>query len=143
MLTKTKIAGVLVALGMTQAGSAMAVEQVMLGQTYAFDTSMTGTCPGMHWHTYVDGDRSVTGVIHWGPFKAGVPEHSVNITGTLAADDSFKATAKEVGGPYSAVITGKVANGYLTITMDGTGTGCDKQTWKIQRAPGYVSGGGG
>ena len=107
---------------------AAAVEEVMPGALYAFHTVASGACPALDWQAYVDGDRSVTGFFGWDRMR-----HTAKIIGTLATDDSFRLSAKEVDGPRTATVTGKVATGWLTISIDGTGTGCDKKTWKVQR----------
>jgi hypothetical protein len=117
---------------------AHAVEQVMLGEGYMFHSPPTGTCPGLDWHVVVDGDRSVEGMVGWDRMK-----HTASLTGVLNADDSFHMSAKENGGSITAKIDGKVTVSTLTITIDGTGTGCDKKTITMKRIPrDYVSSNG-
>ena len=118
--------------------SALALDPVMRGELYSFHSNPVGTCPGLDWHVVVDGDNSVSGIVAWGRMK-----HFANITGNLNADHTFKLDAEEVGGPKKAIVTGNVTTGRATLSINGTGTGCDGKTMIIERAPSYSVGGDG
>jgi hypothetical protein len=111
------------------------------GRWYSFHTATVGTCPGLDWHVVIDETNAVSGFVSWDRMK-----HMATITGQIKADGSFSNVATEVGGAHRvADITGKVGQDVLTLSLDGTGTGCDKQTWKVRRAvdSGGVGGGSG
>jgi hypothetical protein len=118
--------------------SAVAADSVMRGALYPFHSNPTGTCPGLDWHVVVGADNSVTGMVAWDRMK-----HFASLSGNLSPDDSFRIEAAEVGGPIKATITGKVTPAHVTISINGTGTGCDGKTATINRAPpGSMVGGG-
>ena len=129
----------MIALGTVASLSAAAVEQVQQGRWYSFHTAPAGTCPGLDWHVVVEDDRSITGFVAWDRMR-----HSANIAGKLNADDSFQYKATEVGGSRVASVSGQVSPEFVTVAIDGTGTGCDKKSWKIRRAidSGAVGSGG-
>jgi hypothetical protein len=118
---------------------ARALEQVQLGQWYTMHTVPMGTCPALDWHFVVDAYRSIAGF--WG---RDVAQRSAILSGTLNADDSFQMTATEVEGNRKARISGQFALRVVTISIDGAGTACDRQTFRVKviRGPGNGGGGG-
>jgi hypothetical protein len=115
-----------------------AIEEVTLGQWFNLHTSPSGTCPGLDWRVAVDADRQIAGYVAWDRMK-----HSAKLSGVLNADDTFSIAGDEVGGNRHAVITGKVNAEYVALTINGTGTGCDKQQLRAPRINTAVQGGGG
>jgi hypothetical protein len=124
----------------TAASLGIAVSHAALpqqGRWYSFHTAARGTCPGMDFHVVLDETNAVTGFVAWDRMK-----HMGAISGQVNPDGSFTNTVTEAGG-HNATVTGKVSGSFLTVSIDGTGTGCDKQTWKIRRAvdSGEIGGG--
>jgi hypothetical protein len=118
----------------------MAVSQAAIpqqGRWYSFHIPARGTCPGLDFHAVLDENNAVTGFVAWDRMK-----HMGALSGQVNPDNTFTNTVTESGG-RTATITGKVTNTYLTISIDGTGTGCDKQTFRIRRAidSGEIGGG--
>jgi hypothetical protein len=116
---------------------ARALEQVQLGQWYTIHTVPLGTCPALDWHFVVDANRSING--YWARDAA---KPAAILAGTLNADDSFQMTATEVEGNRQASVSGKFAARVVTISIDGAGTACDRQTFEIRWVRGFGKGGG-
>jgi hypothetical protein len=114
-----------------------AIEQVTLGQWFSLHTNPSGTCPGLDWRVAIDADRQIAGYVAWDKMK-----HSAKLSGVLNGDDTFSIAGDEVGGNKHAVITGKVNPQNISLTINGTGTGCDKQPLLAPRASSAVGGGG-
>ena len=117
---------------------ANAIEHVELGLWYNLHTNPVGTCPGIDWHVVVDADKNIAGYLSWDRMK-----HSAKLSGTLNADDTFHVVATEVDGNRRADISGKATSGGASFTINGTGTGCDKQTFQVAPPVNYAGGGAG
>lgn len=91
------------------------------GRAYVFHSPPTNGCPGLDWHIVVT-QNQLEGMVAWDSMK-----HLAHVEGTLGADRRFHMNAQEVrGGNRTAVIDGQVAgDGWMTIVVTGTGTGCD------------------
>jgi hypothetical protein len=134
-----KSTAALAAVALVAAVSAASAQPVQQGRWYSFHTGAVGTCPGLDWHVVIDGDDSVSGFVAWDRMK-----HMATITGMVNKDGSFTQHTKEVGGPRQATVTGKVSPEFVMLTLTGSGTGCDNQSWKVRRAAdsGALGGGG-
>lgn len=120
------------------ASCAWTLEQVQLGQWYTIHTMPAGTCPGLDWHFVVDANRSMNGYIASAPLQP-----TATFSGTLNADDSFEMTATDVVTNRKAHVSGKFTSQFIAISIDGPGTVCDKQSFKIRMVRGLGLGGGG
>jgi hypothetical protein len=143
-MTKPTTATALITGAMALATAALlspagALEQVQLGQWYTIHTVPMGTCPALDWHYVVDAHRSIAGYLT----RDRVDQIAV-LAGTLNADDSFQMTATEAEGNRQALVAGQITSRVITMSVDGAGTVCDKQVFKIKvvRAPGSGGGGG-
>jgi hypothetical protein len=117
---------------------AVALEQVQIGQVYILHTVAAGGCSELDWHFVVDPHRSMAGfvVCDW-------LRHTATLSGTLNADDSFQLSVTEVGGNRKAAVTGRFTSRFVTMSIDGADTFCDKQMFKIVAPRGSGLGGGG
>jgi hypothetical protein len=138
-MPSAKSTAVLATLALAASVCAASAQLVQKGRWYSFHTGAVGTCPGLDWDVVIDEDNSVSGFVAWDRMK-----HMATITGTVNKDGSFTQQTKEVGGTRQATITGKVSPEFVMLTLTGSGTGCDNQSWKVRRAvdSGGIGGGG-
>lgn len=109
------------------------------GGLYVLHTRPTGSCPGLDWHVTVEPDGKLVGFVAWDAMK-----HMARLDGAMSKNGSFDMNAQEVGGATrKAVVKGAAAGDYITMSIDGSGTGCDKQIFQVPRFEGGLSGGGG
>jgi hypothetical protein len=109
------------------------------GGLYVLHTRAVGSCPGLDWHVNVEPNGSLVGFVAWDQMK-----HMAKLEGSIAKNGSFDMNAQEVGGAArKAVVKGAAAGDYITMSIDGSGTGCDKQIFQVPRFEGGTSGGGG
>jgi hypothetical protein len=117
--------------------SAVALEQVVLGQDYNFHTRATGACPAANWELYVDGDRAIMGSIAWDRMN-----HVATIYGKLNPDDTFSLEAREPGAKSGTMVNGKVTESYVKMSLAGMPTGCDMTNLVVPRTANIQAGGG-
>jgi hypothetical protein len=119
---------------MALAGLALSLPGVAFGQgavqanLYSFHSGRIGDCPGLDWHVNVESSGKVTGMVGWDNMT-----HMASLAGTMQPDGKFSLTAKEVGGPKTATVTGLNTGSYATITITGTGGPCDGKTVQVPR----------
>jgi hypothetical protein len=120
--------------------SSASAQRAIKGALYPLHTFPSGTCPGLDWHFVVNEDNTVDGTVMWDRMR-----HIATFEGQVNPDRTFSLQAKEVGGTRTATITGNVTRQFVTLTITGTGTGCDNKTLKINVADQASSafGGGG
>jgi hypothetical protein len=98
------------------------------GRTWIFHSEPKNSCPGVDWDvTRVGND--LRGVIGWDDMQ-----HLATLEGTMVGNNgNFTLNVKEVvGGNRTATITGQVRkDGWLTVKLQGTDTGCDGQSVNI------------
>ena len=98
------------------------------GRTWMFHSDPKGACPGVDWDVNRVGNN-LRGVIGWDNMQ-----HLATLEGTLVGNNgNFTLNVTEVvGGNRTATITGQVRkDGWLTVKLQGTGTGCDGQSVNI------------
>lgn len=130
----------MIALATTAALSpAYAWEQLQIGQVYIVRTPSAGLCPRLEWHFVVDAHRSMIGSL-----ECDWLTRVATLAGRLNPDDSFQLSAAEAGGGRSANISGKFTSRYMVVSVDGTGSACNQQTFQVlfARNPGLAGGGG-
>jgi hypothetical protein len=109
------------------------------GGLYSYHTRPSGGCPGLDWHIVTEANGSLMGFVAWDQMK-----HMARLAGTMNKDRTFKMDAQEVGGTgRKATVSGTAAGDYITASIDGSGTACDKQVLQIPRDVGGLEGGGG
>jgi hypothetical protein len=120
---------------MALAGLALSLPGVAFGQGaiqpnfYAFHTGPIGNCPGLDWLVNVESSGKVAGMVGWDNMT-----HMASLAGTMQSDGRFSLTAKEVGGPKTATVSGTNAGNYATIAITGTGSPCDGKTVQVPRS---------
>jgi hypothetical protein len=139
-VARVAVVGLLAAASLGAAASHdPAVAQAAKGGLYAFHTRAVGACPGLDWHITVEPNGGLIGFVAWDQMK-----HMARLAGNLNKDRSFEMNAEEVGGAgRKATVKGTAAGDYITASIDGSGTGCDKQVLQIPRVTGGLQGGGG
>jgi hypothetical protein len=102
-------------------------------------TAAVGLCPRLEWHFVVDAHRSMIGFL-----ECDWLTRVANLSGRLKPNDSFQLSAAEVDRDRSANISGKFTSRYMVVSVDGTGSSCNQQTFQILfvRNPGLAGGGG-
>jgi hypothetical protein len=97
------------------------------GRTWLIHSTPQGNCPGVDWDVTRVGN-ALHGVIGWDSMQK-----LATLDGSMGANGVFQLNVKQVvGGDKTAVIDGKVRrDGWLVVTIQGTGTGCDGQQVNI------------
>jgi hypothetical protein len=116
------------------------LEQVLIGQWYSIVTPPAGACPSLVWRFVVDPQRAISGFLSPDGLR-----RIANLSGTLAADDSFQMTATDLTGGRTAAVTGRFTSGISTISIrgDAAGPACDGQTFAMRLGGYYAFQGGG
>jgi hypothetical protein len=117
------------------------LEQILIGQLYTIDTPSVGACPLLEWRFFVNPQRSIIGSL-----SSGVRRQRIaNLSGVLAADDSFQMTATDVAGGRTASVTGQFTSQVSTISIhgDAAGSACDGQTFELRLGSYFAHEGGG
>lgn len=105
---------------------------------YAFHTDSLGSCPGLDWHVVVTPAGAISGFVAWDHMK-----HMATLSGSIAKDRVFALKAQEVGGAgRTARVMGTAGGDYIHVSIEGSGTSCDKQPLEIPRVVGGEGGGG-
>jgi hypothetical protein len=109
------------------------------GGLYVLHTRPVGSCPGLDWHVTVEPGGALVGFVAWDQMK-----HMAKLEGSIAKDGAFEMGAQEVGGANrKASVKGRASGDYITMSIAGSGTGCDNQLFQVPRFEGGLSGGGG
>jgi hypothetical protein len=109
------------------------------GGLYVYHTRPNGGCPGLDWHITIEPNDSLVGFVAWDQMK-----HMARLAGTVNKDRSFEMDAQEVGGTErKATVKGTAGGDFITASIDGSGTACDKKLLQIPRNVGGLEGGGG
>jgi len=103
-------------------------QKVLPNSWYSFHTGAVGTCPGIDWNIYVETNGALRGWVAWNRMR-----NQATTNGTLNPDGSFQLQAQEIAGAKAGTVSGRVSGATLTVSIDGTGSGCDKRTWTMSR----------
>lgn len=115
-------------------------EQILIGQVYNIYTPSTGACPRLEWQFVVNPQRSISGHL-----SVDGQQKLANLSGLLAADDSFQITATDLSGNQTASVTGQFTSLISTISIhgDAAGRACDGQTFTMRLGSYFSRQGGG
>ena len=91
------------------------------GRTWFIHSTPQGACPGVDWDVTREGN-ALHGVMGWDGMQK-----LATLDGSMGANGVFQLNVRQVfGGDKTAVIDGQVRkDGWLTVNIQGTGTGCD------------------
>lgn len=127
------------AIGLAAAASLTPAFAQVKGGLYVLHTSPVGKCPGLDWHVTVAPSGSLVGFVAWDQMK-----HMARLDGSIDKNGAFDMKAQEVGGTHrKAEVKGAATGDYITMSIEGSGTACDSQTFQVPRFEGGLSGGGG
>jgi len=136
--TRRWLAPAAIALGLLPV--ACSAPQIMIGQSYSIPTPPAGDCPALLWQFVVDSQRTISGALS----HVGQPPFA-KLSGTLAADESFRMTATTDSQKSSSIVSGTFSGQITTISIQGNaaGAGCDGKTFALRLGAYFAQQGGG
>jgi len=119
---------------------ACSAPQILIGQLYSIPTPPAGDCPALLWRFVVDAQRTIAGSVS----RVGQPPFAT-LSGTLAADQSFRMTASNIAEKSSAIVSGAFSAQVTTLSIQGeaAGPGCNGKSFALRLGAYFARQGGG